>query len=119
PDPSQVTVIDTEKNKVAAKFPLTLAQANFPLAFDAKRGRLFVGCRKKPMVVELDVMTGKELASVAIPGDIDDLFHDAKRERLYASCGEGFLAVLQRNVTDRYEVIDRIATGKLARTCLF
>lgn len=119
PDPSQVAVVDTEKNEVVAKFPLRLAQANFPLALDAKSGRLFVGCRKEPMVVVLDVMTGKELANVAIPGDIDDLFHDAKRERLYASCGEGFLAVLQRKAADRYEVIDRIATGKLARTCLF
>jgi DNA-binding beta-propeller fold protein YncE len=119
PKPSQVAVVDTEKNEVVAKFPLTLAEANYPLAFDAKGGRLFVGCRKKPMVVVLDAKTGKEVASVEIPADIDDLFFDAKRERLYASCGAGFLAVLQRKGADRYEVVERIDTGKLARTCLF
>jgi DNA-binding beta-propeller fold protein YncE len=119
PKPSQVAVVDTEKNEVVNKFPLTFAEANYPLAFDQKGGRLFVGCRKKPMVVVLNAKTGKEVAGVGIPGDIDDLFFDAKREHLYASCGAGFLAVLQRKDADRYEVVERIATGKLARTCLF
>jgi hypothetical protein len=53
------------------------------------------------------------------PGRHDDLFFAAKRERLYASCGAGFLTVLQRQDPDRYAVVERIATGKLARTCLF
>jgi DNA-binding beta-propeller fold protein YncE len=119
PEPRQLAVVDTEKNEVINKFPLTLAEANYPLAFDSKGGRLFVGCRKKPSVVVLDAITGKEVAGIGIPADIDDLFFDAKRERLYASCGAGFLAVLQRKQSDRYDVVERIATGKLARTCLF
>jgi DNA-binding beta-propeller fold protein YncE len=119
PRPSQVAVVDTEKNEVVNKFPLTLAEANFPLALDHKGGRLFVGCRQKPTVVVLDARTGKEVAGIGIPGDIDDLFYDTKRERLYASCGAGFLAVLQRKQADRYEAVERITTGKLARTCLF
>jgi hypothetical protein len=96
-----------------------LAGANYPLAFDAAGGRVFVGCRKKPQVVVLDDKTGKEVAGVEIPGDIDDLFYDPKRRSLYAACGEGFLAVLQTKGADRWEVVQRIATGKLARTCLF
>jgi hypothetical protein len=119
PRPSQVAVVDTEKNEVVAKFPLTLAGANYPLALDAEGGRLFVGCRKKPTVVVLDLKTGKEVAGVEILGDIDDLFYDAKREQVYAACGEGFLAVLRRKGIDRYEVVERVATGKLVRTCLF
>ena len=47
-------MVDTEKNEVIKKFPLTLAEANYPLAFNAKEGRLFVGCRKRPTVVLLD-----------------------------------------------------------------
>jgi YVTN family beta-propeller protein len=119
PKPSQVAVVDTGKNEVVSQFPLTLAEANYPLAFDSRRGRLFVGCRKRPTVVVLDVTTGKEVVGIEIPGDIDDLFYDKKRERLYASCGEGVLAVIQRKEADRYEVVERISTGKLARTCLF
>ena len=119
PNPAQVVVVDTEKNEVVAKFPLTAAGANYPLALDTKGGRVFAGCRKKPMVVVLDAKTGKEVAGTGIPADTDDLFYDAKRERLYASCGEGFLAVLQRQEPYHFAVIDRIPTGKLARTCLF
>jgi DNA-binding beta-propeller fold protein YncE len=119
PTPCQVAVVDTEKNEIVRNFPLSLAQANYPLAFDSQHGRLYVGCRKKPTVVVLDVETGRETAGIPIPGDIDDLFYDSKRDRLYASCGEGILAVLQRKATDSFEVIDTIPTGKLARTCLF
>ena len=81
-------------------------------------GRVFVGCRNKPMVVALDAATGKEVGSVTIPGDVDDLFLDAKRGRLYATCGEGVIAVIERK-GDRLEVVEKIATGKLARTGLF
>jgi DNA-binding beta-propeller fold protein YncE len=119
PKPAQVAVVDTDKNEVIDKFPLTLAEANYPLALDAKGGRLFVGCRKKPAVVILDAKTGKEAAGITIPADTDDLFYDADTDRLYASCGEGFLAVIQRKDADGYKVVERLATGKLARTCLF
>jgi BASS family bile acid:Na+ symporter len=117
--PAQVVAIDTEKNEVVNRFPLTLAESNYPLALDPAGGRIFVGCRKKPSIVVLDMKTGKEIASVAIPGDIDDLFYDAKRRRLYASCGEGFLAVVEAKERDRYHEVERVETGKLARTCLF
>jgi len=59
------------------------------------------------------------VVGIEIPGDIDDLFYDKVRERLYACCGDGVLAVIQRKEADRYEVVERISTGKLARTCLF
>jgi DNA-binding beta-propeller fold protein YncE len=118
-EPNQVVVVDTTKNEVAARFPLTLAGGNFSLALDPRGGRVFVGCRKKPSLVVLDMKTGKEIASVKIPQDVDDLFHDAKRGRLYASCGEGFLAVVAVTRKDRCEVIELIPTAKEARTCLF
>jgi hypothetical protein len=55
----------------------------------------------------------------SIPADIDDLFYDARRQRLYAACGEGFLAVLQKKGAERWEMVEQVATGKMARTCLF
>jgi hypothetical protein len=117
--PSQVVVVDTEKNAVVARLPLTSTEANFSLALDPEGGRVVVGCRKKPSLVVLDMKTGKEVASVTIPEDVDDLFHDAKRRRLYASCGEGFLAVVGAKEGHRYEVIERVVTAREARTCLF
>jgi DNA-binding beta-propeller fold protein YncE len=119
PSGKVVAVIDTEKNEVAKKYPLKLAAQNYPLALDEAGHRLFVGCRKPAAVVILDTESGEELGSVAIPGDVDDVFFDAKRKRLYASCGEGFLVVLRQTGADRFEIQERLPTAKLARTCLF
>ena len=119
PSPSQVVVIDTDKNEVIKSYPLKMAAANYPLALDEANHRLFIGCRKKPMIVVMDSETGAEITGVPIPGDTDDVFYDAKRKRLYASCGEGYLAIIQQQGPDRYEVLEKLPTVKDARTCYF
>jgi hypothetical protein len=119
PSPSQVLVFDTEKRQIIKTYALKKASANYPLALDEANRRLFVGCRKEPMVVVMDSESGKEVAGIPIPGDIDDLFFDAQRKRLYAACGEGLLAVLRQTDADRWEVLEKLPTAKLARTCLF
>jgi DNA-binding beta-propeller fold protein YncE len=119
PSPSQVLVIDTDTNKIIKEYPLKLAGDNHAIAVDETNKRLYIGCRKKPMVVIMDSETGKEIAGIDIPGDIDDLFFDAKRKRLYASCGEGFLAVLRQVDAGKCELLTKIPTAKGARTCLF
>ncbi len=118
PAPRQVLVIDTDKRTVLKKYELPEA-GNYPIALDEPNHRLFVGCRKEAMLFVLDTETGKQLSSVPIPGDVDDLFFDAKRKRIYASCGEGFVVVLKQATADRYEMGEKIATVKMARTCLF
>jgi DNA-binding beta-propeller fold protein YncE len=119
PSPSQVVVIDTEKNEVITNYPVKKASGGHPMALDEAGHRIFVGCRKEPMVVVLDSETGKEIAGVSIPADVDDLFLDAKRKRLYASCGEGFLVVIKQGDGDKYEVVEKIPTTRGARTSLF
>jgi DNA-binding beta-propeller fold protein YncE len=119
PNPSQVLVIDTRKKEVIAKYPVTLASGAHPLAIDEENKRIFLGCRTEPMVVVMDSETGKEVVSVEIPKDIDDLHYDSKRKKLYASCGEGFLAVIRQVGPDKYELEEKIATVKQAKTSLF
>jgi DNA-binding beta-propeller fold protein YncE len=119
PSQKAVVVIDTEKNEVVKTYPLESAERNYPLALDEGGHRLFVGCRKPAAVVILDTESGRELGSVVIPGDTDDVFFDARRKRLYASCGEGVLAVLREGEANRFDVQQKIPTVKLARTCLF
>ncbi|HSQ54631.1 MAG TPA: YncE family protein, partial [Gemmata sp.] len=116
--PAMVAVVDTEKAQVMSQYRLTHGDQNYPMALDRDGGRVFVGCRAKPMVVALDASSGKELFTVDIPADIDDLFFDAKRKRLYASCGEGVLAVLEEHKVN-FKLVEKIPTRKLARTCLF
>ncbi|MEK9278569.1 MULTISPECIES: hypothetical protein [unclassified Bradyrhizobium] len=49
---------------------------------------------------------------------MDDVFLDAKRDRVYVSCGDGFVDVLAVD-GDTYRQIDRIPTAAGARTSLF
>jgi hypothetical protein len=67
----------------------------------------------------MDSDTGKIVASVPIPGDVDDLSFDARRGRIYASCGEGAIAVIRQIDADRYESLATIPTTGGARTSLF
>jgi hypothetical protein len=117
PSPSQIVVIDTDKNEVVKQYPVQMAEANFALALDEANHRLFIGCRKKPMVVVMDTESGKEITGIEIPADTDDVHYDAKRKRIYASCGEGFIAVIKQADADHYEVVEKIPTVKDARTC--
>jgi DNA-binding beta-propeller fold protein YncE len=119
PDPARLVVVDTDRNEVLHRYPLRHVGRSFPMALDEANRRVFIGCRNKPAVVVVDSETGKEVARVVIPEDVDDLFYDAKNKRLYASCGTGSLAVLRQRDADHYETLETIPTAKLARTCFF
>jgi DNA-binding beta-propeller fold protein YncE len=119
PSPCQIVVIDTEKNEVATTYPVKSASEAHPVSLDETNHRIYVGCRKEPKVVVLDTETGKELGDVSIPEGVDDLFLDAGRKRLYASCGEGFIAVLKVVDADHVEFVEKIPTVKGAKTCLY
>ena len=119
PDAAEVAVIDTDKNEITAHYPVKMAGDFSTIAMDEPAHRLYIGCNKEPMVVVMDTETGKEVGGAAIPGGIDDLHFDAKRKQLYASCGDGFLAVLKVADADHIEVTDKIATAEGAKTCLF
>jgi DNA-binding beta-propeller fold protein YncE len=115
----QVVAIDTDKNEVAAKHPLKAAKGIETLALDETNKRIFVGFRGEPRIVVLDLDSGKELTSVAIPEGIDDMFFDAKAKRIYASCGSGFVAVVRQIDADHYEVAANVATIKGAKTSYY
>ncbi len=117
--PNLIGVIDIVSHKVVGKFDLTVSDAGSPIAQDSANGLLFVGCPKKqPMVVVFDSSTGKELASVAIPAGVDDVYFDKQRNRVYASCSDSVLAVIEKQ-GDKYEVTARLETPKDSRTCVW
>ena len=119
PDSKQVAIIDRTKQAVVARWPLEKYQANFPMALDEPNHRLFVGCRKPARLIVFDTVTGKPFGDVAISGDTDDLFYDAKSNCIFLSCGEGFIDVVRQAGLDRYERINRIPTRTGARTSFF
>lgn len=114
-----VVAIDSDKDEVIGRFPVAPAGVNAALAIDEPHHRLFVGCRKNPSLVVMDSDTGKVVDSVPIPGDVDDLSFDEHRRRIYASCGEGAIAVVRQVDADHYEALATIPTTPGARTSLF
>ena len=119
PGAQQVAVIDRQTRTLLEAWLLPEAQANFPMALDETDHRLLVGSRNPARLVVLDTTAGKAVSELAISGDTDDLFYDAQRKRLYASCGEGFIDVIAQRGPDRYELMEKVPTAPGARTCLF
>jgi DNA-binding beta-propeller fold protein YncE len=115
----QVVVIDTDQDEVIGRFPVAPAGVNAAVAIDEPNRRLFVGCRQNPSLVVMDSDTGRVVAGVPIPGDVDDLSFDARRKQIYASCGDGAIAVIRQVDADRYEALGTVPTVKGARTSAF
>ena len=101
-----------------AKWGLADAQANFPMALDETNGRLLTVYRKPALLAVFDTHSGAPVARLPVCDDTDDVFFDAKLQRIYLSCGAGFIDVIQRH-GDSYEELARIPTISGARTALF
>jgi hypothetical protein len=118
PGAGQIAVVDRERRTAVAAWPLAGVRANFPMALDEAGHRLIVIARDPPTLLVLDTERGREIARAESCGDADDVFYDQRRERLYVSCGQGFLEVsaLRDGAIER---LARIPTAAGARTSLF
>ncbi|HEY3659660.1 MAG TPA: hypothetical protein VGK91_00360 [Candidatus Udaeobacter sp.] len=119
PNSHHVAVVDRDKGKVVATWKTDLAFTNFPMALDETDHRLFVGCRNPPRLVVLNTDSGDVVAKTDISGDCDDLFYDAKRQRVYAICGAGKIDVIDQINPNTYRVSTTIGAADGARTGLF
>jgi hypothetical protein len=52
-------------------------------------------------------------------GDVDDLFYDAARKRIYITGGEGSIDVVYQKTPGFYEPLANIPTSPGARTSLY
>jgi DNA-binding beta-propeller fold protein YncE len=119
PTAGHIAVVDRAAMKVTATWPVTGAASNFPMALDEAGHRLFIGCRRPARLLVYDTSTGKEIGAVDIVGDTDDLFHDAARQRIYVSGGDGFIDVLDARQSTALTRVARVSTPAGARTSLF
>jgi hypothetical protein len=118
PDAHAIAVVDRGALKQVARWTLPDAGGNFPMALDASDKKLFAVYRRPALLAVFDTSSGKIVARIPTCGDADDVFVDAKRQRIYISCGEGALAVLQKQ-GDSYRELGRIPTVSGARTSLW
>lgn len=119
PNLQQVAVMDGEKRKVVSTWQLRDGVGNVPIGLDEAHHRLFIGARTPAQLLVLDTASGKTIATVDSSSDADDLFYDAARKRIYISCGEGFIDVIDQRDPNHYQLRMRIPTVAGARTSAF
>lgn len=118
PEAHQIAVLDLKSHKQIATWDTAGLRSNFPMALAGPKGPLAVVFRNPPKLALFDLMTGAVSERVDACGDADDVFFDNKRGRIYISCGEGLVDVLQRS-TSGFAPVGRVPTASGARTSLF
>jgi YVTN family beta-propeller protein len=118
PDPGEIVGLDAVTGRKVTLFESAGASSNFAMAVDPEEHRVIIAFRSPARLVMFGTGTGMREASLEICRDADDVFVDARRHRIYVSCGEGVIDVFGQ-AGGGYERITRIPTIAGARTSLF
>jgi DNA-binding beta-propeller fold protein YncE len=116
PDAREIEVVEltSESNR---SLPTQGAGSNFPMAIDGEAHRVLVVFRSPPTLMALSSQDGHIVTKIETCGDADDVFLDARRHRVYVSCGEGAVDVLEQAEAG-YRRVARVPTVSGARTSL-
>jgi DNA-binding beta-propeller fold protein YncE len=117
PDAHEIVVADLATGSTQS-LPTQGAGSNFPMAIDNEANRVLVVFRRPPTLVALSSQDGHVAAKAETCSDADDVFVDRKRHRVYVSCGEGVVDMLEANEAG-YRRLARVPTVSGARTSLF
>ncbi|HEX8795991.1 MAG TPA: YncE family protein [Polyangiaceae bacterium] len=119
PPTREILVVDRALRSVVAHIPLGSLLDNYPMSLDESGHRLFVGVRHPARLLVFDTATYRQVAGVPCVGDTDDLFYDAKRDRVYVIGGQGYVDVFDASPSGKYSRLQRLSTRGGARTGLW
>jgi hypothetical protein len=117
PDAREIEIADLLAGTMRS-LPTSGAGSNFPMAVDRDAHRVIVVFRNPPTLIALSGQDGHLVAKLGTCSDADDVFADARRHRLYVSCGEGVVDVFEQ-AGEGYRRLARVPTASGARTSLF
>jgi DNA-binding beta-propeller fold protein YncE len=118
PDAGQIVLVDRATSKQIATWPTQTLRDNYPMTLDVAHDRVVVVFRHPAKLGGFNPHSGRLESVIDTCGDADDVFFDTKRSRLYVSCGEGLVDVLEAR-GDGYSRLGRIPTASGARTAFF
>ena len=118
PEAREIAVVDRGLKRQSPELDYRPAAGKFSTRAGRGTHESTGGVSNPPRIGVFHVPDGKLLTGAATCGDADDLFIDAKRSRVYVSCGEGFLDILSLH-DETIESLTRIPTVAGARTALF
>jgi DNA-binding beta-propeller fold protein YncE len=117
PGAHEIVVADLAAGSTQS-LPTQGAGSIFPMAIDGEPHRVLVVFRSPPTMMALFSQDGRVAAKIETCSDADDVFVDRKRHRVYVSCGEGVVDVLELGEPG-YRRLARVPTVSGARTSLF
>ena len=112
---SMIAVINSATLKVENNWSIAPGSEPTGLAIDKENHRLFSVCANKLMVV-VDAVSGKVITTLPIGGRVDGTAFDPGSKRVYASCGEGLLTVIQEKDENSFSVLENVSTMVGAKT---
>jgi hypothetical protein len=113
----EIAVVDRGRGQQTASWPMS-NDGNFPMALDDVAQQVLVIFRNPPSLGVFAMRDGTTVTNVKTCDDADDVFVDAKRHRVYVSCGDGFIDVFDEE-GDMYRRVAHIPTVSGARTSFF
>ena len=118
PTARAIAVLDAATRKRVATWPASVGNGNFAMALDDAAQRVIVVFRTPARLAAFSMVDSRLIEMVETCGDADDVFVDAKRQRIYVSCGDGYLDIFDKQ-NHPYRRLAHIRTAAGARTSLF
>lgn len=113
-DKNEIAVVDIKTKEVKARWSIAPAEGPTGLAIDRKAKRIFAGCEK--MLVVVNIEDGTVVSKIAIGDGCDGVAFDADRKLIFASCGEGVMSVVKEESSTKYNLLDNVPSKRGART---
>jgi hypothetical protein len=123
PSADHIAVANRDSRSVVDKYALQNVKGNYAMAFDERIARLFVACREPASFLVVDTRAGDNrgdlVGSFPCSADPGDLHCDLAKDRVYVSCGEGFVDVFEHRRPDTYVRMGRVETRVGAKASFF
>src|SRR5215467_5143890 len=108
-DTSEVVEIDAKAANVSRRWSTAPCKQPVSMAMDTAHHRLFSGCRSGVLAVS-DYQAGKTITTLPIGMGVDGAGYDPSTGDVFASCGDGTLAVIHQDNPDKYHVLETVST---------
>ena len=111
---NQVAALDAKAHKVVGNWPLASGKEPAGIAVDLTTHRVFIGCRNKVLVM-LDGLTGKVVASAAIGAGVDSAAFDPASGLVFCANSDGTATIAHEDASDKLSVVQTLTTERNAR----
>jgi DNA-binding beta-propeller fold protein YncE len=106
---NEIASFDPATLSIGNRWPLAPCEAPAGMAMDSIKGRIFVACRNRRMVV-LDATTGAVTATVPVGLRADAVAFDEDRGLAFVAAGDGTMTIAREDPGGRFAVAQVVAT---------